>query len=191
MVINVFIYKMKYNNSKYVGKEKLLFVLLAGGLLLNLTLLFMAIFYTGEGLFSLVNKLLSQRLEFGHAAFKEFGTSLFGQQIYVTASERKIAGLGEEIIIDSAYINILMRSGIVVLILFLTGYDVCLFRLAKEDDYMSFMILLILSIYGSIELMICLPMWNIFLILLTSIINSNTEKKTILGHCKCLLQKLV
>ncbi len=188
LITFVSLFSQKYRDSKYASKKNLLFILIAGGLLINLLLLFGTIFYNGEGLLSIANKLLSQRLLYGHQAFEEFGTSLLGQQIYVTASERMIAGLGEEIIIDSAYINILMRSGIIVLILFLFGYETCLFRLVKENDYLTFMIMFILSVYGSIELMIYLPMWNIFLIFLTNTSDSNTGKKTILGHCKSILQ---
>ena len=147
----------------------------------------MCVNYSDNGIAAFINKLLSQRLKFSNQAFKEFGTTLLGQQIYVTATERTIAGLGEEIIIDNAYINILMRSGIIVLILYLAGYILGMIRLAIERDYSSFIILLILFFYGSIELMVYLPMWNIFLIFLVSNFRKNGKEDTLISHAKRML----
>ena len=153
----------------------------------NLALILVTVFYVDSGIMRILNKLLSDRLAFGHEALMEFGTSFLGQIAYLTRSERAFAGLGGEIIVDSIYGNMILRCGMAVFLLVVAGYIFSMLKASDEGDYLTVFFLAVMACYGTIEQMAGWPMWNVFLVLLTDLFPRSEEGRTIFGHCKTLL----
>lgn len=178
-VTAVALFSKAFSGMKKQTKKAILFVCVGLALFFNIVPLIMSVFYQDNGIFGFADKMLSHRLLYSNTAFREFGTCLFGQKIYVTHTERLLAGLGEEIIIDNAYINILMRCGIIVYLLFSLGYSYSMMRHALLEDYFATLFMMIMAAYGAIELMFCQPMWNVYLLLIGNVFTDTPMARTI------------
>lgn len=122
--------------------------------------------YEGTGFLAAADRILSCRLSYGKNAVNEFGLSVFGRVIALTKSERAAAGLGEEIIIDCAYVNILLRAGIAALVVFAAACLAGMWKHASRVHYFETCILFLMVCAGAIELDMYQVTSNIFLLLI-------------------------
>ena len=85
-------------------------------------------FDQSNGLFSGLNYLLANRLSYAHTFLERYPLTLFGQQLsLVSTEEANQLGIQAQIL-DNAYINILLRFGMLAVVLVM----VCIFVCAKE-----------------------------------------------------------
>lgn len=111
-----------------------------------------------------VDDWMSSRLSFCHKVWSLYGVTLFGQRIYVTEDERKIAGIGSRLWLDNAYVSMLLRYGILTFAIFSAGY-LCLIKLAlAQKEHMLAIILFLYALYGVMENGLYMITHNIFLI---------------------------
>lgn len=145
--------------------------------------------FEDAGLMHLANKALSNRFGFSRAAYDEWGAKMLGQRIFITMSERASIGLAGEIIVDSAFVNILLRAGIAVTALFILGYNLSLSVHMKRFEYSKCAVMMIMSVYGMIELMPYMPMWNVFLLFVSDAVPNHSSDKTVFHTLKDLFTK--
>ena len=65
--------------------------------------------------FATINRLLSGRLTYSHAAFSQYNITLFGQYVYMRGLGGSLQHAGEYFFLDSSYINMFFRFGILPL----------------------------------------------------------------------------
>ncbi|MDO5444071.1 MAG: hypothetical protein Q4F31_00430 [Eubacteriales bacterium] len=159
--LRFFFYRMNTRRQRFV-----LFSFVVGAILVNILMVFLTLTYKGSGVYQALNRALSDRLLFGNEAFQENGLSVFGQRIFLTMSERKAAGLAGQIIIDCAYMNILLRGGILTYVGFSMAYAYGMIKYAKANDFLKVSILFVMACFGAIELDLYQVSANIFLFLL-------------------------
>jgi hypothetical protein len=111
-----------------------------------------------------VDKLVSYRFSWGHKVYKMSGVSLFGQKILVSANERKEAGLSGRFWLDSAYANLCLRTGLVMLILFVVVYFYTFYKFRHIPIIAA--IMFIYAVYGVMEMGLIMLTHNVFLLLL-------------------------
>lgn len=145
--------------------------------------------FENTGLMHLANKALSNRFGFSRAACDEWGVKLLGQRIFITMSERASVGLTGEIIVDSAFVNILLRAGVIAAALFIIGYNLSLSAHMKRNDYSKCAVMMLMSVYGMIELMPYMPMWNVFLLFLSDAVPNQSSDRTVFRTLKDLFTK--
>ena len=127
---------------------------------------------------SLINSFLSQRLKMGREAFLRFSVTLFGQPILWTTGIGT-SNINDYFYVDSSYLQILLRYGIVVLIV------LCWFMvLISKYSYLNKKKYMLLSV--TIFLLHCIfdPQllsfkYNPFLICVLYVNNWNTVERKI------------
>jgi len=127
--------------------------------------------------FKRVDKLLSLRFSWCHRTMKAFGVSLFGK--YIELYGRRMNTLYRKFYMDTAYVAILLRYGIIVFILFSVLYIVTMRYLLKTRNYFLIMILCLYAIYGIMENTFFSMTQNIFLLALAApIFNKSLKDET-------------
>ena len=94
-----------------------------------------------------------------------YGVPIFGQRVYVTEDERKMAGIQSRIWLDNAYVNVLLRYGIVIFLIFSIAYFCLLKTLVLQKQYMLATLLFLYALYGIMENGLYMITHNIFLIM--------------------------
>ncbi|WP_056986759.1 hypothetical protein [Ligilactobacillus equi] len=79
----------------------------------------------------IINKILTRRLEFGHAAFTKYNVTLFGQEVVQNGNGGIHKGYFEYFYIDSSYLRILMMNGFVIFII------VLIFLLSLSSNFIN------------------------------------------------------
>ena len=82
-------------------------------------------------------------------------------------------GLSEYLYVDNLYIQILQRYGLFVLVILLVIFTLTLHHLLKQKQYVLSLILIILSFHAIIDDLIINLHYNIFLILIGTLMNQN------------------
>lgn len=120
-------------------------------LIISLIITFM---YNNEGIMSLVNKMLTNRIALAHNAIQKYGVSIFGQQIEwigFGGSTNTDALLESYNFVDNGYIKVLLDYGVI----FIAIYTLLLMKLNKilylEKKYIFLFVLCCLEIYCFIE----------------------------------------
>ncbi len=122
-----------------------------------------------------IDMFLSQRFSMCHRVFKIFGETWLGNKLYISEKEREMVGIRTVLYLDSAYCNLWLRFGIIILILFLVAY----FLLYNKVDHspVIVMILFIYSVYGVMEAGLIQMRNNVFLLMFSYLIYSGTTQK--------------
>jgi hypothetical protein len=115
---------------------------------------------------SFLNKALSGRLELGHEGFIRYELSLFGQFVDQNGLGTSTSFEGDYFYLDSSYINILLRFGLVILDVVLAIITTLSLRERRRDSYFRLMILTVVSLQSMIEHHLIEIAYNPFLLLL-------------------------
>ena len=122
-------------------------------------------FYAGSTNLQNLNVLLSGRLNLNHFFILKYGINLFGHNIITT----------EYLILDSSYINILLRYGLFFVIVFYIYFYKLIERAYVNKNYTLLIILIILLINGFTESILYKTSINAFLLYISTIIFNSKE----------------
>lgn len=111
-----------------------------------------------------IDSWMSSRFSLCHRVWLLYGVPIWGQRVYVTEDERKLAGIQSRIWLDNAYANILLRYGILLFLIFSISYFFLLKIIVLQKQYMLAIILFLYALYGVMENGIYIISHNIFLI---------------------------
>lgn len=123
-----------------------------------------------------INQFLGGRIYYANRSLNIYGYNLFGQKINWIGNGLDINGqkvLSEYLYVDNLYIQILQRYGLFVLVILLFILTFTLHYLLKQKQYILSLILIILSFHAMIDDLIINLHYNIFLILIGTLINQN------------------
>lgn len=101
-----------------------------------------------------LNKLFSNRLKWYAIFFNEFNISIWG---------KPIPDVLRNIILDNAYLKVLLKFGVITYVIFIIFTILCKKRIYKNKDYVALVLILLLECYGLMETIIIVPTINIFL----------------------------
>ena len=191
LLLMAMLFRFIYTKLDGRWRSGVLWIIVMGTFCLNALFFILTFCYSDSGFTKTVSDIMSRRLEFGHQAFKDFGVSFLGQVVYLTKGEREFAGLAEELIVDNAYIHLLLREGILVFLIVNAGYFLCQVKAVKRNDYYTTVLLAIMAFYGSGETMLFWAMGNVFLIFLTDLFRHTDRDATIWEHGSKLLKRAV
>ena len=97
----------------------------------------------------IVNKLLTRRLEFGHAVFTRYNVTMFGQYIQQNGNGGIHHGWFDYFFIDCSFLRILMMNGVVVFVM-VTGLLCYMMKRFMEEAAYGLVIALILAVISSL-----------------------------------------
>lgn len=123
-----------------------------------------------------INQFLGGRIYYANRSLDIYGYNLFGQKINWIGNGLDIngqRGLSEYLYVDNLYIQILQRYGLFVLLILLLIFTLTLHYLLKQKQYVLSLILIILSFHAMIDDLIINLHYNIFLILIGTLMNQN------------------
>lgn len=121
-----------------------------------------------------INQFLGGRIYYANRSLNIYGYNLFGQKINWVGNGLDIngqKGLSEYLYVDNLYIQILQRYGLFVLVILLLIFTLTLHYLLKQKQYVLSLILIILSFHAMIDDLIINLHYNIFLILIGTLMN--------------------
>lgn len=121
-----------------------------------------------------INQFLGGRIYYANRSLNIYGYKLFGQKINWIGNGLDIngqRGLSEYLYVDNLYIQILQRYGLFVLLILLLIFTLTLHYLLKQKQYVLSLILIILSFHAMIDDLIINLHYNIFLILIGTLMN--------------------
>ena len=123
-----------------------------------------------------INQFLGGRIYYANRSLNVYGYNLFGQKINWIGNGLDIngqRGLSEYLYVDNLYIQILQRYGLFVLLILLLIFTLTLHHLLKQKQYVLSLILITLSFHAMIDDLIINLHYNIFLILIGTLMNQN------------------
>ena len=121
-----------------------------------------------------INQFLGGRIYYANRSLNVYGYNLFGQKINWIGNGLDINGqreLSEYLYVDNLYIQILQRYGLFVLVILLLIFTLTLHHLLKQKQYVLSLILITLSFHAMIDDLIINLHYNIFLILIGTLMN--------------------
>lgn len=124
----------------------------------------------------LFDTIMGKRFSVCYRDYQLFGISIWGQKVYTTLEERKIAGINEVLFLDNAYMAILLRFGIVVFAIFICAYINNMIYQKNKNSIIT-IIFFLYAIYGVFENGIYIASYNVFLITMTSFLFNNADQK--------------
>lgn len=101
-----------------------------------------------------LNTILGGRLRFGYASLIEYGVSYFGQKISMSGSGLDIFGnlaTGTYTWVDSMYIQLIQRFGIVLSVVILCIMTLVMFKYLTRKNYWMLIILSVFALHGIID----------------------------------------
>lgn len=125
-----------------------------------------------------IDSWMSSRFSHCHKVWRMYGVPIFGQRIYVTEDERKMAGIQSRIWLDNAYVNILLRYGIIIFLIFSIAYFCLLKMVVLQKQYMLAIVLFLYALYGIMENGLYMITHNIFLIMFSALLYRPLRKST-------------
>lgn len=156
---------------KYIENQQQIFMkiylggLLIGIILLNvLSIILSYIDVNRNLLLSRIDKWMSGRFSWGHRVWQIYGTSFWGQQIYMTEEEVRGIGLTSRLYLDNAYLSILLRYGIPVFLICTFFYIFLVREMIIQKRNILVIILFVYALYGTMENGLYMMAHNIFLI---------------------------
>lgn len=101
-----------------------------------------------------IDKLFSNRLKWYSVFLEKFNISILGQSIPDTL---------ENVVLDNAYLKILLKFGIITYIIFIIFAILSKKRAYQNKNYVALVLILLLECYGLMETIVIVPTINIFL----------------------------
>lgn len=111
-----------------------------------------------------IDQWMSIRFSTCHKVFQLFGSSLWGQHLYITSAERALVGIRTILFLDNAYMALMLRMGVIVYVIFTVAYIGQMMILRKKDNNILLIILVVYAIYGIMENGFFALTHNIFLL---------------------------
>jgi hypothetical protein len=129
-------------------------------------MILMSRFYSeSSGFLRLVNKVLNNRLYYGHIGFERYHVRLWAQKVEMRGAGRAVTHSAEYFFLDSSYVNILLRLGLVVLAAVLLILVITANRERKTGDHLKLFLLFLIIIACVIEHHLIEIQMNPFLLL--------------------------
>ncbi len=158
-----------YSNSAFAvsrWRSVLDWILVSSAVLANLGTVLLTVFYSEQNtVMRFLDKVVSLRFTYANQLFREFGVSLFGRQIYVDASERIYAGLGNSAVpFDNSYMRILLHWGVVVYALVSVLIILGLIYERRRKNPTLFLILCMVLIYSFSEKILYQATYSVFIL---------------------------
>ena len=125
-----------------------------------------------------MNLILTGRLRLGSAAFNNFDITFFGQKIRWIFEQNMFSELTYNYV-DSSYLNILFRFGIIILLLILVGYYIVGSKNLSRNTYYTMMIVF-LSLHSMFDPQLIDIMYNPAILFLGYVIYSEDEIKKVI-----------
>ena len=150
VIFGVFLFqKMEKKLMNFSQMQK---ILLGGFLATVLLCVFCSIFYSADSAFwSFADNIFTKRFSFANLCLKEYGISLFGQHIpFVNSFEAQTTEV-TKLILDNAYMRVLLYDGLVPGVLFLAIYYKALKYAFQKNDCALICGLVVLAVYGLSE----------------------------------------
>ncbi|WP_127848328.1 hypothetical protein [Lacticaseibacillus hulanensis] len=122
-----------------------------------------------------LDHLLSLRLSFGNSAYLTFGQHLFGSEIGNTVQ----LGIGQivngygTIVLDNAYMSLLMREGIIYALLYAAFFELVIFKSVQKKNWDLVLMLVIFAAYGFFEVSATNVLYNVFFLSIGMVANNN------------------
>lgn len=165
-------------NQKKIMTEMYAKCLLIGAFLLNiLSIILSYIDVSGNIILSKIDKWMSMRFSACHKVWQIYGVSFFGQRVYVLEEERKRVGITVPLWLDNAYMNMLLRYGVLVFLIFSIGYLYLIRKMTMQKKYVLVIILFLYSLYGTMEPALYMITHNIFLIAFADILYNKRKEE--------------
>lgn len=115
-------------------------------------MILMSRFYSESSRFlRLVNKVLNNRLYYAHIGFERYPVRLWAQKVEMRGAGRAVTHSSEYFFLDSSYVNILLRLGLVVLAAVLLILVITANRERKTGDHLKLFLLFLIIIACVIE----------------------------------------
>lgn len=164
----LFLLSIYYLTKKYTLFMSIFgWVMIAAALIFNVgSVIFSIIGTDSHRILQILNRLMSTRLSQSHRVFLIYGSSLWGQKVYITEAERSSAGLSGFFYLDNTYMILLIKFGIVIYIIFSVVYLAMMIKLFKEKRYIMLIIYFVYSLYGIMEPSMYRFSYNTMLLLL-------------------------
>ena len=130
--------------------------------------IFLSINYNSNNrVYSFINSLLSTRISSAHNLYVQYGFSIFGQNINLVSTIQAKEEGTSSIILDNAYMHMLLHFGIFVTAIILIGYFVAVKYAFENGTYSIAILIATIFIYGISENLFFNISMNPFLILLS------------------------
>lgn len=125
----------------------------------------------GNKLLMQLNKFLSSRFTNCYNTYMYYGNTLWGQPIKTLVSR---PGRYIRFYLDNGYMAILLRYGICIYLIFSACYILAMLKLKRDNNLFLEMILTVYAIYGVMENNFFSLSQNIFLVVISCVIFTNT-----------------
>lgn len=138
----------------------------------SILIILLTTFYNRFGILKLVDKLVSNRLRLGNSGLTEYGVSFFGQDVVLSGST---FGLLEVLqtkynYIDSAYVQIIVKYGLILLLYIMLGFRKVQKKLRAEKNYYMYIVLIVVSLQAMLDPQLIMLYYNPFILLLGSLL---------------------
>lgn len=148
-----------------------------------------AIFYSPNGLLSLLNRLLSSRLVLSHTGFTKYGVSLIGQKVkeygWGGAQGFKNFNVGGQLhqyfMLDSSFIRLLLIYGVVFFLITVGAASYAGLRALKVDNFALVAIFLLVALSCLIDQHMLELAYNPFYLAIYASIESGSQLKKRVG----------
>lgn len=141
-----------------------------------------SIFYSPNNkIMSTINSIASGRLRLGHSAFQKYGISLWGNPFEMVGAGGDTVGRINYNFVDSSYLMIFIRYGLVLLLLSVVGFIWISIKANRVSKRHLLIILGVMAIQCTIEHHILEIAYNPFILFVFSRIDNSEKSKTITG----------
>lgn len=165
-------------NIKLV-KNRLVYFIGKNIFLISALMIFsLTIFYNNFSVLKSLDQLVSNRLRLGNAGIVEYGISILGQNVTLTGSTY---GLMEVLqakynYIDSSYIQIAVKYGIVLLGYLIIGFGKVQKRLWTNKDIYTYIALIAVAMQAMLDPQLIMLQYNPFILILGTLIVRKEKK---------------
>lgn len=175
MIISFFVFQYKKTNLKNNWINKILFKY-CFPICATFSIGF-SIKYNGNSFYKILDTLLSNRLKLGHNAYNQYGIKLFGQNIIWSMGDENLEVWQQTYnFIDSAYMQLLINYGIVLLVLICIGYIYVGKYAIKENNKTLCIVLLFLALHSVTDPQLMELRYNPFLLMFSMFFSTKSMK---------------
>lgn len=168
IVLGIYIYIKKYSVNLSLH---FMSGLITGAVAANAMSVFLSIIDVKKNnLLSLLDRALSYRFSMCHIDYILYGVSWFGNRIYISEEDRRLAGITQRLWMDNSYMSLLLQYGILTYLIFSVIYIVTMYKQKKNNNMMLVMVLFLFAVYGIIEKSFFAMTHNIFILSFASLI---------------------
>ena len=154
-------YSFRYLHLPDYNFLKVLLLALPSGLTLLLYSIMMSVSDTSM-IYSIMNKMTSNRLYFYMEAIKAYGFSWFGQITPRLDADYQATQAGwNKLYLDNSYLSLGVRYGVITLILFIAVMTIIMYKAILKHDHRIIALILLFCVYGLAENLLFKPQFAI------------------------------